>query len=111
MNLLQWLDERVLKRIAELVAVNGGWTIQEIGQSEPTDQNRYGRKRLNIREALELAFLDGAYKALANAFPDQKQRADEMLEREIRGETVTIFSIADLRRLEDACRGVHGLRK
>ena len=89
MNLIEWLcyeDKKYLKRLAELVAVNGGMMIQHFGQSQPTTDNRYGRMGLEPHEAIELAFLHGmfeAFKSLANA--GQLVEAQTLIMNEMKG--------------------------
>ncbi len=109
MNIIRWLgNDAVRKRIAELIAVNGGRmeVVGQIGQSVPVEVgplgpvHRYGRTGLTIPEAFELTYLRGMFEAFATGESGQVMMdVKGIIEREIAGSLIEIPDADMIRRL------------
>lgn len=89
MNLIEWLrydDGRWMKKLAELMTVNGGMLIKTFGNVQPSEANRYKRTGLSPGEAVELAYLHGMFDAFkVNATAEQVVEAMQTLMSEAEG--------------------------
>lgn len=88
----EWISQ-VVVRLAELIAVNGMTMVVsgQVGQSVPSDANRYGRLGLSIDEAFELTYMRGWFDCLAVGQTDSFMReVGARIGREIAGIQILI---------------------
>jgi hypothetical protein len=102
-TILEWADTEIFQgitigdRYAELLTVNGGTSeIKQVGSTVATTENRYGRKGLQLNEALELASMTGSLVIFMKLQPKLLPEFVELIKMKSQGRQVMLYTADQL---------------